>query len=81
MHKIQLKRTVKSFNRGAKQQICHLKNIRLKALIPANNDKVNFILKSNDQYDIRLRAIVCKIRTILKSRCHAISPNWLKISM
>ena len=28
-----------------------------------------------------LRAVVCKIRTILKSRCHTISPNWLKIGM
>ena len=26
-----------------------------------------------------LRAVVCKIRAILKSRCHTISPNWLKI--
>ena len=28
-----------------------------------------------------LRAVVCKIRTILKSRCHTISPKWLKIGM
>ena len=28
-----------------------------------------------------LRAVVCKIRAILKSRCHTISPNWLKIGM
>ena len=28
-----------------------------------------------------LRAVVCKIRTILKSHCHTISPNWLKIGM
>ena len=26
-----------------------------------------------------LRAVVCNIRAILKSRCHNISPNWLKI--
>ena len=28
-----------------------------------------------------LRAVVCKIRAILKRRCHTISPNWLKIGM
>ena len=28
-----------------------------------------------------LRAVVCKIRAILKRPCHTISPNWLKIGM
>ena len=27
------------------------------------------------------RVVVCKIRTILTSRCHTFSPNWLKIGM
>ena len=26
-----------------------------------------------------LRVVVCKIRAILKSRCHTISPNWLNV--
>ena len=28
-----------------------------------------------------LRAVVCRIRTRVKSRCHTISQNWLKIDM
>ena len=54
MHKIQLKRTNKSFNKIAKQQII-IKNIR--DLIPADNEEMNFLhenilpkdLKSKDQ--------------------------------
>ena len=56
MHKIQLKWTYKSFNKVAKQQFFIKKNIRLKALIPADNEEVNFlygnylkILKAKDQ--------------------------------
>ena len=32
-------------------------------------------------FTMLLRAVIFKIRTILKSRCHTISPNWLKIGM
>ena len=54
MHKIQLKRTNKSFNKIAKQQII-IKNIR--DLVPADNEEMNFLhenilpkdLKSKDQ--------------------------------
>ena len=35
----------------------------------------------NDACRLGLRAVVCKIRAILKRRCHPISPNWLKIGM
>ena len=42
-------------------------------------------LKEKEMKDIfrteYLRAVVCKIRAILKRRCHTISPNWLKIGM
>ena len=35
-----------------------------------------------DSYlNMDVRAVVCKIRAILKRRCHSISPNWLKIGM
>ena len=47
MHKIQLKRTKKSFNKVAKQQIFIKKNIRFKALIPADNKEVNFLYEDN----------------------------------
>ena len=33
------------------------------------------------RYNETLRAVVCKIRAILKRHCHTISPNWLKIGM
>ena len=35
-----------------------------------------------DSYlNMDVRAVVRKIRAILKRRCHSISPNWLKIGM
>ena len=47
----------------------------------------NLVERASGPYDIHLeivdilRAVVCKIRAILKRRCHTISPNWLKIGM
>ena len=43
-------------------------------------DAVRFLFNINGT-EKHLRAVVCKIRTILKSRCHTISPNWLKTGM
>ena len=49
MHKIQFKCTKKSFSdKVAKQQISIQKNIRLKALIPADNEEVNFLCLTKD---------------------------------
>ena len=58
MHKIQLKWTIKKasiiFIKVAKQQIIIKKNIRLRALIPDNdNEEVNFLYENNLPKDQR----------------------------
>ena len=64
MHKIHLKWTKKSFNKVAKQQICIKKNIRLKALIPADKqEEVNFLYGNNLPKDLKSKNISCKLRS------------------
>ena len=58
MHKIQLKWTKKSFNKVAKQQIFIKKNIRLKALIPADKEEVNFLYGNNLPKDLKSKRSV-----------------------
>ena len=53
MKKIQLKWTKKNFNNVAKQQIFIKKNIRLKALIPADKEEVNFLYGTNLPKDLK----------------------------
>ena len=58
MHKIQLKWTKKSFNKVAKQQIFIKKNFRLKALLPADDEEVNFPHENNLPEDFKSRGSV-----------------------
>ena len=57
MYETQLKWTNKSFSKVAKRQIS-LKNIRLKALIAADNEEVNFLYENNLPKDLKSKRSV-----------------------